>query len=640
MQVLEGDTVTTTYIDADDGTGGVNLARTDTALIDCNSPVISTVQAVDIDVQSAVITFTTDEPAEGAVRYGLSCAVLDQTQTMSGLTTDHSIPISELQDNTTYFYSVDAVDQVGNSSTDDNGGLCYSFTTLTLPEYFTELFGSDNDTDFMRFVFVPDGSPDFYSGCSSTIAGFPVDPAGGTPLRLYSFSFATINLTGGNTVSLYGVPYSTFYVGSNGFITFQYGTQVSEESLGEHFYQPRISALFDNLDPDWSEGGRVSWEELPDRVVVTFEAVPESGETNVNDFQIEMFFSGVIAINFLTVDAVDGLTGLSAGHGIPSDFDETDLSAMTTCVIETCWDGILNQNEEEIDCGGVCLPCHCTSDPDCDDGLFCNGIEYCLGSTCRYGLDPCPYGLCNEDLDQCETCDNDGVCEPGEDCDNCSGDCISGGAVCGNAVCEVPGGENCLTCPADCNGEQQGPPSTLYCCGDGLAGTNPVDCTDSRCIDGGNTCSTESIAVYCCGDDSCSEIETVENCPADCTVSVPGEAGVDPAMTVTGFDAATGLLSISFGIPCDAVDHTLEYGVLSRADLAACNWAGQMCGLGVSGSYDWSTTGAPESMFFVVVANNGIDEGSYGTDSTGLERPEDTVSDVCPLPQNLQYTCD
>jgi hypothetical protein len=531
------------------------------------------------------------------------------------------------------------VDQVGNSSTDDNGGSCYSFSTPEIPDFFTELFGSDNDIDFLRLVFTPDGSPDFYSGCSSTIAGFPVDPAGGAALSLTDDSFATVNLAGGNTVSLYGVSYGTFYVGSNGFITFNAGSSDTMESLAGHFNQPRISALFDDLNPAFA--GTVSWEELPDRVVVTFEGVPEYSQTNTNDFQIEMFFTGTIAINLLTVDATDGLTGLSEGNGLSSDFFETDLSAMAACVAETCWDGILNQNEEQVDCGGVCPPCSCISDPDCDDGLFCNGAEYCLGSTCRPGLDPCPYGLCNESLDQCETCDNDGICEPGEDCDNCPDDCISGGdAVCGNQVCEVPGGENCLTCPDDCNGEQHGPPSEQYCCGDGLTGSNPVDCTDSRCNDGGNTCSTETSSVYCCGDNTCNEIETVENCPADCTVSVPGEAGAGPALMVTGYDSATGVMSISFGIPCDAGDHALEYGVLSHADLAAYNWAGQECGLGVTGIYDWSTTGRPDSMFFVVVANNGIDEGSYGTDSTGLERPEDTVSMVCPLPQNLQYTCD
>jgi hypothetical protein len=60
----------------------------------------------------------------------------------------------------------------------------------------------------------------------------------------------------------------------------------------------------------------------------------------------------------------------------------------------------------------------------------------------------------------------------------------------------------------------------------------------------------------------------------------------------------------------------------------------------MTGSYDWSTTGAPDAMFFVVVANNSIDEGSYGADSAGLERPADAAPAACATPQNLQYSCE
>ena len=52
-----------------------------------------------------------------------------------------------------------------------------------------------------------------------------------------------------------------------------------------------------------------------------------------------------------------------------------------------------------------------------------------------------------------------------------------------------------------------------------------------------------------------------------------------------------------------------------------------------------STTGLTKT-FGGVVANNDIDEGSYGTASNGLERPADVTSLTCPTPQNLQYTCD
>ena len=64
-----------------------------------------------------------------------------------------------------------------------------------------------------------------------------------------------------------------------------------------------------------------------------------------------------------------------------------------------------------------------------------------------------------------------------------SGDC----PACGNQICEISGGEDCLSCPTDCNGDQGGAPPQRYCCGGG-AGENPVGCEDARCTGGGNTC--------------------------------------------------------------------------------------------------------------------------------------------------------
>ena len=107
---------------------------------------------------------------------------------------------------------------------------------------------------------------------------------------------------------------------------------------------------------------------------------------------------------------------------------------------------------------------------------------------------------------------------------------------------------------------------------------------------------------------------------------------------VSGFDRSTGTMSISFGVPCAAADHTILYGELSN--LSSYSWSGQECDLGPAGIYDWATGGTPNALFFVVVGNNGLEEGSYGQSSYGFERPEDATSATCPVVQNLQYACE
>ena len=130
-------------------------------------------------------------------------------------------------------------------------------------------------------------------------------------------------------VQLYGLSYTNFYVGSNGYITFGSGDTDYEESLGDHFNRPRISALFDDLAPH--TGGTISWKQLADRAVVTYENVPEYGTSNSNTFQIEMFFAGKITISWLRIDVNDCIAGLSEGHGLPSDFTQTDISSAGIC---------------------------------------------------------------------------------------------------------------------------------------------------------------------------------------------------------------------------------------------------------------------------------------------------------------------
>ena len=324
LLVAPGDDLTAAYIDSDDGQGGLNVEVLAYASVDCLAPQITNVQASNSGSSNSTVTLETNEPARAIVHYGLACDSLAESQSGVSFTTTHAVELTGLVGDTTYYFTVEAADQAGNLTTDDAGGDCYTFTTMPQPNYFTELFEGNLDLENMSLTFEWDSENADYSVCANLIADLPTDPTGGAPLTLTEDGFQLVTLADAN-VLLYGQSYGSFYIGSNGYITFTAGDGDPTESLTDHFSLPRVSAEFNDFSPQ--SGGIVSWQQLDDRAVVTWLDVPEYSLGGSNTFQIEMHFDGTLTISYLDLSATDGLVGLSAGNGIPSDYTATDLSA-------------------------------------------------------------------------------------------------------------------------------------------------------------------------------------------------------------------------------------------------------------------------------------------------------------------------
>ena len=208
------------------------------------------------------------------------------------------------------------------------------FRVLQPMNYFTEPFlAEEMDLAGRRVQFTPDGSRSYYRACVSRIRELPVDPSEGQPLELENDRYTEVTLSSHGRVYLYGKYSDVLYVGSNGYVTFSEGDSTYDVTVEHHFAMPRISGLLTRLLPQ--SGGRVTFQELEDRAVVTWLEVPDAYRESPNTFQIEMFFDGRIAISYLDAGCDRAIVGLSRGAGTPADFSETDLSASGSCASDT-----------------------------------------------------------------------------------------------------------------------------------------------------------------------------------------------------------------------------------------------------------------------------------------------------------------
>ncbi|MBN2055681.1 hypothetical protein JW905_12200, partial [bacterium] len=141
LQVTHGETVTVTYLDEDDGHGGVNVEKTAEAAIDALAPMITDVQVTRVTDTSFTVQWETDEDADSRVVYGEGVPSEEAGDEL--LTTTHAVLVDGLAPCTMYVFHVESTDLAGNDAIDDNGGTFYSQPTWERVMVFTEDLSAD-----------------------------------------------------------------------------------------------------------------------------------------------------------------------------------------------------------------------------------------------------------------------------------------------------------------------------------------------------------------------------------------------------------------------------------------------------------------------------------------------------------------
>lgn len=235
--------------------------------------------------------------------------------------------------------------------------------------------------------------------------------------------------------------------------------------------------------------------------------------------------------------AAAGTFSCGAGDQDPEDDNDTDCFAIGFTVADPCVNFsitvVVTRNSDGRRFGATssytCL--ECAADADCDDGLFCTGVETCVNGACVDGTAPCDEAAgetCNEDADACEgtACTVDADCSDGVFC-NGNETCVDGACVAGTAPCAEgqtcdEAGDACVT-PCDDDAD----------CDNGLFCDGTETCVDGACADGaspcteGQDCDEDTDTCGCTEDADCDDglfCNGTETCDVGTGVCVAGTA--------------------------------------------------------------------------------------------------------------------
>ncbi len=144
LDVAIGDSVVAVYNDDNNG-AGVPETEVASVPLDTTAPLISNVSLSEVTDTSALVEWETDVDAVGSVSYGDSpSGPFDRMLSESSYSREHSIRITGLLENVTYYLEVSSTDEAENVATDDNHGFYHELRTMVRWEFFRGRFDRED----------------------------------------------------------------------------------------------------------------------------------------------------------------------------------------------------------------------------------------------------------------------------------------------------------------------------------------------------------------------------------------------------------------------------------------------------------------------------------------------------------------
>jgi hypothetical protein len=131
LQVADGDVLTVTYQDSDDGTGATATSF-DTAAADCADPNAPSIRVVNLTDESVQVQWSTNEPTTGSVDWGPTPS-LGSTVTDNVLRTTHTLTLSPVAECGVGYFRITSADAYGNTRLFDAAGSPFTFHANRIP---------------------------------------------------------------------------------------------------------------------------------------------------------------------------------------------------------------------------------------------------------------------------------------------------------------------------------------------------------------------------------------------------------------------------------------------------------------------------------------------------------------------------
>lgn len=256
---------------------------------------------------------------------------------------------------------------------------------------------------------------------------------------------------------------------------------------------------------------------------------------------VRVFFMVVVAIAACGDDDANNDAGFDASAdalsdvGVDAGEDAFVPDVGPGDVGPSCTDGVRNNDETDVDCGGSCA--------DCENGQMCSDLTDCESGQCTDGV--CTGSACGDGV-----VNGGEVCDPSDPSTPCCLEDCSAAAAMGTTCGDDPDGDGCAAAP-QCSGLDASIASCVVmsemngtgCTDDELFCTGQETCQEGTCTSAGDPCPGAD------GDDNCAE--SCDDAGDSCTGPDLADSACDDGSFCTAVDVCdAGGMCVGSGDPC------------------------------------------------------------------------------------------